>query len=138
IRRWPTRRPAAIATRLAGALTVPTAARVDIAFSYPGADGTAIRAFQGAGAKAIVSLGMAPGRCTPAEREALREAVGAGVLVVQASRAIRGAVVSQSYNSTDHIESGGDLAANKMRILLQLALSAGLTHAEIHDLVEQV
>jgi L-asparaginase len=138
IRRHPTRRPPQAAELLAHALEVPQAARVDVALSYPGADGTAIRAFQQAGARAIVSVGMPPGRCTPAERAALREAVRAGLLVVQSSRAARGSVVPQQYNAADGIESGSDLAANKMRVLLMLALTAGMTHAQIRELLAQI
>jgi L-asparaginase len=81
---------------------------------------------------------MPPGRCTPAEREALRKAVAAGVLVVQSSRAPRGAVVAQQYNRADGIVSGGDLAPNKLRILLMAALSAGVTHAAIGKMLHDV
>ncbi len=48
--------------------------RVDIAYSYAGADGAAIRAHVAAGARAIVSAGLAPGVPTPAANEALIEA----------------------------------------------------------------
>jgi L-asparaginase len=120
---------------LAGALACDSPARVDLTLSYPGADGTAITAFVRAGARAIISVGMPPGRCTPAERGALREAVAAGVLVVQSSRAPRGAVVAQHYNRADGIVSGGDLAPNKLRILLMAALGAGLAGAAIEELL---
>ena len=119
------------AAPLDGALACDAPPRVDLALSYAGADRTAIDAFVRAGASAIVSVGMPPGRCTPAERDALREAVAAGVLVVQSSRAPRGAVVAQQYNRADGIVSGGDLAPNKLRILLMAALSAGVAHAAI-------
>ncbi len=120
---------------LEGALEVESAPRVDMALSYPGADGTAVRAFMTAGARAIVSVGMPPGRCTPREREAFREAVAAGLLVVQSSRAAVGAVVPQLYNSSDGIESGGDLAPNKLRVLLMVALAAGLSRESVRRLL---
>jgi len=120
---------------LAGALACDAPPRVDLALSYAGADGTAIDAFVRSGASAIISVGMPPGRCTPEERAALREAVAAGVLVVQSSRAPRGAVVAQRYNRADGIVSGGDLAPNKLRILLMVALSAGLPRAAIGEML---
>jgi L-asparaginase len=106
-----------------------------LALSYPGADGIAIDAFVRAGARAIVSVGMPPGRCTPSERAALREATAAGVLVVQSSRAPRGSVVDQHYNRADGILSGGDLAPNKLRIVLMAALGAGLSRAAIGEML---
>jgi L-asparaginase len=123
------------AAPLADALACDAPPRVDLALSYAGADGTAIDAFVRAGARAIISVGMPPGRCTPAERDALRRAVAAGVLVVQSSRAPRGAVVAQQYNRADGIVSGGDLAPNKLRILLMTALSAGVAHAAIGEML---
>ena len=47
--------------------------RVDIAYSYAGADGTAVRAFTAAGAKGIVLAGFAPGFVTPGDAAALRK-----------------------------------------------------------------
>lgn len=138
LRRIPIRRDARVSARLAAALDASHVPRVDIVMSYPGADGTAIRAFQQAGAAAIISLGMPPGRCTPAERTALREAVAAGVLVVQSSRALEGGVVRQMYNERDGILSGGDLAANKLRVFLMLALAAGNDASACAELLEEV
>ncbi|WP_198670552.1 asparaginase [Oceanicella sp. SM1341] len=107
--------------------------RVDIAFSHAGADGTAIDAFTAAGARGIVSAGMPPGRCAPGERAALKRAVAAGVTVVQGSRAARGRVPLQAYNTADGILSGGALAPNKLRILLMLALAEGLSPQQVQD-----
>ena len=45
--------------------TLDALPRVDIAYSYVGADGTAVRAFIAAGAKGIVSAGFAPGSRGP-------------------------------------------------------------------------
>jgi L-asparaginase len=99
--------------------------RVDIAWSYAGADGAAIDAFVAAGAKAIISAGFPPGRCTPAERQALLRARTAGVLVVQSSRAAAGHVPVQAYNMAEGILAGGGLAPHKARILVLLLLAAG-------------
>lgn len=97
--------------------------RVDIAYAYAGCDGTAVRAFVAAGAKGIVSAGFAPGYTSPAEAEALAEAVRAGVVVVQSTRAGSG----RTFRSTKLREAGTLIADNlnpqKARILLALALT---------------
>jgi L-asparaginase len=97
--------------------------RVDICYSYAGADGTAIRAFAAAGAAGIVSAGFAPGFCAPGEAEALKDAVAQGIVVVQSTRAGSG----RTFQST-RLKSVGMLIADnlnpqKARILLSLALS---------------
>src|SRR3984885_7738019 len=61
--------------------------RVDISYAYAGGDGTAVRAFAAAGARGIIAAGFAPGFCTPGEIEALTEAAGQGIIVVQSTRA---------------------------------------------------
>lgn len=105
--------------------------RVALVASYAGADGVAIDALTATGVDGIVSMGFAPGRCTPGEREALKRAVAAGVCVVQSSRALRGRVPVQPYNTADGILGGGGLSAVKARILVMLALAEGRSRAEI-------
>jgi L-asparaginase len=100
-----------------------TLPRVDVAYAYAGADGTAVRAFVAAGARGIVSAGFAPGFSTPAEAEALREAAAQGIVVVQSTRAGSG----RTYQTT-RLKAGGLLIADnlnpqKARILLSLALT---------------
>ena len=46
--------------------------RVDIAYSYAGNDGAAIKAFIAAGAKGIVAAAFAPGMLAPVEMEAMK------------------------------------------------------------------
>jgi L-asparaginase len=97
--------------------------RVDISYSYAGADGTAMRAFVAAGARGIVSAGFAPGFSAPGEAAALKEAVSQGVVVVQSTRAGSG----RTFQST-RLKAGGLLIADnlnpqKARILLSLALT---------------
>jgi L-asparaginase len=97
--------------------------RVDIAYSYAGSDGAAVRAFIDAGAKGIVAAGFAPGFCTPEEVEALRDATRQGIVVVQSTRAGSG----RTFRTTRLREAGFLIADNlnpqKARILLALALS---------------
>jgi len=97
--------------------------RVDIAYSYGGADGCAVQAFVAAGAKGIVSAGLAPGIPTPAERKALEDAVAKGIVVVQSSRAGSGRVARRQYLQNQNIVAADNLNPQKARVLLALALT---------------
>lgn len=97
--------------------------RVDIAYSYAGADGAAIRAFVAAGALGLVSAGFAPGMTTPGEAEALRDAIGAGVTVVQSTRAGSGAALDGQRNREIGLLPADNLNPQKARLLLALALT---------------
>ena len=110
--------------------------RVDIALSYSGSDGTAIRALTAAGAQGIIVAGMPPGRAAPGDRVAMLEAVAAGVVVVQSSRALRGSVPVQPYNRAEGILGGGGLTVQKARILVLLALASKSDLAEIEQLLQ--
>ncbi len=105
--------------------------RVDIAYSYAGTDGTAVRAFTAAGAKGIVAAAFAPGFVTPAEGEALREAVAKGVVVMVSTRSGSGRV----FPTTRIIQAGflpaDNLTPQKARLLLALALTRTTDKAEI-------
>ncbi|KAK1975286.1 asparaginase [Colletotrichum cereale] len=99
--------------------------RVDIVYSYVGADGIAIKAFVAAGTKGLVSAGFGPGLGTRQETRALKDAIAGGVVVVQSSRLGAGKVVdSQSHRSLGII-AGNDLNPQKARILLSLCLARG-------------
>jgi L-asparaginase len=97
--------------------------RVDIAYAYPGADGTAVRAFVAAGARGIVSAGFAPGSPPPADLPALAEAVKTGVTVVQSSRAGSGRIFRSKRLTDAGILAGDNLNPQKARLLLALALT---------------
>ncbi|OAJ54817.1 L-asparaginase [Paraburkholderia ginsengiterrae] len=130
-------RPARRASRFAPILDAATRSglpRVDIALSYAGADGAAIDAFVAAGARGIVCAGLAPGRPASGEREALCCAAGAGVVVVQATRAPRGTVPKQRFLAADGFVAGGDLSPQKLRIALMLILASfGTSNVAPHD-----
>ena len=100
-----------------------TLPRVDITYAFAGCDGTAVRAFMAAGAKGIVSAGFAPGFTAPGEAAALKDAVKAGIVVVQSTRAGSG----RTFRSKSLRDAGFLIADNlnpqKARILLALALS---------------
>ncbi|HEY1260304.1 MAG TPA: asparaginase, partial [Stellaceae bacterium] len=74
------------------ALDLADLPRVDIVYSYAGADGALVEAAVAAGARGLVSAGFAPGSPTPAQRAAFERAAKAGVAVVQCSRAFSGRV----------------------------------------------
>ncbi|MFE1600777.1 asparaginase [Methylobacterium sp. ID0610] len=97
--------------------------RVDVSYAYADADGTAVRAFMAAGARGIVSAGLAPGMTPPAEADALAAAARAGLLVVQSTRAGSGAVPLTTRLAERGILSADNLTPQKARILLALALT---------------
>ncbi|MBM3218518.1 MAG: asparaginase [Candidatus Rokubacteria bacterium] len=97
--------------------------RVDIAYSYAGADATAIAAFVQAGARAIVSASMAPGMTTLAEMTALLEARRRGALVAISSRAGSGRVLLRTRFREQGLLVADNLSPQKARILLMLALT---------------
>ena len=103
--------------------TLDALPRVDIAYAYAGADGTAVRAFVAAGARGIVSGGFAPGFAPPGDFAALQDAAAQGVVVVQATRAGSG----RAFRGTRLRNAGFLIADNlnpqKARILLAMALS---------------
>jgi len=101
--------------------------RVDVVVSHQGADGALVDAAVAAGARGIVSAGTGAGYPTPGEVAALERASAAGVIVCQASRVGSGRVprvpslVARGWLAAD------DLQPWKARILLRLALAAGIT-----------
>lgn len=96
--------------------------KVDITYSYAGCDGTAVKAFIAARSRGIVSAGFAPGGSSPAEEEALEEAIRLGFVVVQSTRT-GGAVIRSDSMKSKGIVSAGDLSPQKARILLGVAFS---------------
>lgn len=109
-------------------LTAPP--RVDIVYSYAGADGALIDAAVAAGARGLVSAGFAPGSPTPEQRAAFERAAKSGVIVVQCSRAT-GRVAPRRRLRESGIVAGEDFSPQKARILLMLALSTTSGIAEI-------
>jgi L-asparaginase len=104
------------------ALKLTTLPRVEIIYSYAGADGALVDAAVNSGARGLVSAGFAPGSLTPDQRAALERAAKAGVVVVQCSRAA-GRVAPRRRLRESGIVAGEDFSPQKARILLMLALS---------------
>src|SRR5256885_14031171 len=74
------------------ALDLAALPRVDVVYSYAGADGALVDAAVAVGARGLVSAGFAPGSPTPEQRAAFERAAKSGVVVVQCSRAFSGRV----------------------------------------------
>ena len=102
--------------------------RVDIVYSYIGSDGAAVRAF--------IAAGFAPGFDGAADSAALREAVAAGIVVVQSSRAGSGRIFYTSRLREWGFLSADNLNPQKARLLLALALSVTQDGDEIARLFD--
>ena len=111
--------------------TLDVLPRVDIAYSYAGADGTAVRAFAAAGARGIIAAGFAPGFTAPGDFTALEAAVKQGIIVMQGTRVGSG----RTHKGRRLREAGflitDNLTPQKARILLALALTKTKDPAEI-------
>ncbi len=105
--------------------------RVDIIYSYAGADGALVDAAVAAGAKGLISAGLAPGIAAFHQVEAFNRARAAGVVVVQCTRSPSGRVANRRHLLASGVISGEDFSPQKARILLALGL---ITNAETEAL----
>jgi L-asparaginase len=110
--------------------------RVDIAYTYAGADGTAVRAFVEAGARGIVCAGFAPGLLTPGDEAALADAVKKGVVVVVSTRVGSGRTVRSAKLRKHGFLAADNLNPQKARILLALALTVTRDTQEIERIFQ--
>lgn len=110
--------------------------RVDISYSYAGADGTAVRAFIAAGTQGIVAGGFAPGFVAPGEVDAFKEAAARGIIIVQSTRAGSGRVFQSSRLRDLGFLLADNLAPQKARILLALALTRTTDPDDIRRIFE--
>lgn len=109
--------------------------RVDIALAYTGADGLVIDALVQAGVSGIVAAGLGSGGSPPPFMAALKEAENRGLVVVIATQ-----VGSGRVTLTRRFQEGGyvvadNLAPNKARILLMLALTRTTDPAEVQRMM---
>ena len=109
--------------------------RVEIIYSYAGADGALVDAAVATGARGIISAGFAPGSPTPEQRAAFERAGQSGIVVVQCSRAT-GRVAPRRRLRESGIVAGLDFSPQKARILLMLALSTTTDVGEIQRAFE--
>jgi L-asparaginase len=97
--------------------------RVDILYSYAGADGDLVEAAVNSGAQGLVSAGFAPGTPSPAQQTAFIAAANSGTVVVQCSRAFTGRIAPRRRLRETGIVAGEDFSPQKARILLMLMLT---------------
>jgi L-asparaginase len=110
--------------------------RVDIVYSYAGADAALVDAAVEAGARGLVSAGFAPGSPTPAQRAGFERAAQAGIVVVQCSRAFSGRVAPRRRLRESGIVAGLDFSPQKARILLMLALTQTTDVEAIQEMMQ--
>ncbi|MBT2757430.1 asparaginase [Mesobacillus foraminis] len=94
-------------------------AKVEIAYSYQGAGGEAIKAFAEAGADGIVTAGTGAGGISSAQSAERKAAIEKGVVFMSATRTGSGSV----YGGGAGIIPADSLNAQHARILLMLSLS---------------
>lgn len=111
--------------------------RVDIIYTYGGADAVMIEAAIAAGAKGLISAGFAPGMPTPAQREAFEAAAAKGIVVVQSSRVGSGRVAPRRYLQSKGLLGADSLTPQKARILLMLGLTRTQDKAELARMFQE-
>jgi L-asparaginase len=108
--------------------------RVDIVYSYAGADGADVDAFVAAGAKGLVVAATGRGSVPPLQARALQRAMAKGVVVVVGTRTGSGNVpVGEGVNGKGGMITlgTGDLNVQKARILLMLAMTRSTSSRDI-------
>lgn len=105
--------------------------RVDIVYTYAGADGALIEAAVAAGAAGIVIAGFPTGSGTPAMEEAVTRVAAKGIPVVMTNRGGMGRVWDKRAKEARPLIFGDNLTPVKARILLMLALTTTRDPAEI-------
>jgi L-asparaginase len=98
--------------------------RVDIIYTYAGADGVLIEAAVAQGkAEGLVIAGFPTGSGTPAMDQAVKRAAAKGVPVVMTHRGGMGRVIDTRASEGRSLIWGDNLTPQKARILLMLALT---------------
>ncbi len=111
--------------------------RVDIVPAYAGADAALVEAAVAAGAKGIVSAGFPSGSPSPAQKAALKQAVKAGIVVVQSSRSGSGRVIDDKVALREAgFVAADSLTPQKARILLMMALTVSSDSNEIRRMFD--
>lgn len=142
-------RPPPDETRLFDLAGVDRLSRVGIAYSYGGADGTAIDAFVAAGVRGLVVAAVGRGNLPAAQWHAAERAAAAGVLVVVSSRTGSGRVPVRvrrtdaagdgpgAHDAPGIVAGAGRLNPQKARVLLMLALSETVDPERVAEIFRQ-
>jgi len=112
--------------------------RVDVIYSYAGADGALIDAAIAAKADGIIIAGFPTGSGTPAQDEAVKRHMANGVPIVMTNRGWNGRVTETAARRGEHrpLLYGDNLTPQKARILLMLALTRTRDLAELQKIFE--
>jgi L-asparaginase len=111
--------------------------RVDIVYTYAGADGALIEAAVAQGAEGIVIAGFPTGAATPVMDDAIRRAVDRGIAVVMTNRGGMGRVMDKRRSEVRPLIWGDNLTPVKARILLMLALTTTRDPAALQQMFEK-
>lgn len=124
-----------------GGLTLPAGQdlpRVAILFGHSHGEPTLVDAAVAAGTRGIVHAGMGNGGISPPVREALRNAVQRGVVVVSASHVGAGPLTLRAVDRTDgFVVDCGGLGPLKARILLMLALAQQVNATTLQNMFDR-
>ena len=111
--------------------------RVDIVYSYAGADDLLVNAVRNSGSKGLVLAGFGGGTFPPLIMNAAIEAVQEGIPVVLASRSTAGRVVLTPEKVKHGFVVSDNLMPQKARILLMLSLAFVDDRGKIQEMFEQ-
>lgn len=111
--------------------------KVDILYSYSN-DGSAVaaKAFFASGAQGLVIAGSGAGSIHQAHKNALKELILQGVVVVVSSRINGGRVALKEADKNAGFVSAGELNPQKARVLLMLCLTHTRDKAKIQEYFE--
>jgi len=110
--------------------------RVDIVYTYAGADGALIEAAAAAGAEGLVIAGFPTGSGTPAMDEAMKRVAAKGIAVVMTNRGGTGRITDTREKEARPLVFGDNLTPQKARILLMLALTTTKDRAQLQRIFQ--
>jgi L-asparaginase len=110
--------------------------RVDIIYTYAGADGALIDAAVASKAEGLVIAGFPTGSGTPAMDEAVKRVVAKGIPVVMTNRGGMGRVTDTRASEARPLIWGDNLTPQKARILLMLALTTTKDPAQLQRIFQ--
>lgn len=108
--------------------------RVDIVYSYAGADGLLVDAVRNNGSDGLVLAGFGGGTFPPAVVDAAVKLVGDGIPVVLGTRSTAGRVVTTPKKEQQGFIVSDNLQPQKARILLMLGLTITKDRQELQQL----
>ncbi len=111
--------------------------RVDIIYTYAGADGALIEAAVVQGAAGLVIAGFPTGSATPVMDDAIRRVAAKGIAVVMTNRGGMGRVMDKKRSEMRPLIWGDNLTPVKARVLLMLALTASRDPAALQQMFEK-